>query len=98
MDLIDGVGASCICAEDYEPVCGSDGKTYSNECVARCAKVKRWKLGECKSKFYHVCSVTVLKHNYSSLRKYYFLNGRALGSRPVNPSKCLFQIDCTKAW
>ena len=71
MDLIDGVGASCICAEDYEPVCGSDGKTYSNECVARCAKVKRWKLGECKSTFNHVYSVTVLKHNDSCLRKYY---------------------------
>lgn len=31
---------NCVCAEIYEPVCGSNGKTYSNGCVATCGGIK----------------------------------------------------------
>lgn len=32
------VGNACLCSREYFPLCGSDGQTYSNECVFKCAK------------------------------------------------------------
>ena len=43
------IDPGCACDDVYEPVCGSDGLTYSNRCQAGCAGVEVLTQGECSS-------------------------------------------------
>ncbi len=50
---------ACLCTEQYQPVCGKDGKTYSNACFAQCQDKEIAHEGECKKeKTFEPCSCT----------------------------------------
>lgn len=38
-----------VCTKQYVPVCGCDGKTYSNACLAKANGVNSYSQGECVS-------------------------------------------------
>ncbi|XP_055338569.1 bdellin B-3-like [Paramacrobiotus metropolitanus] len=43
-------GGGCICTADFSPVCGKNGKTYSNACKAKCEKQPVAHTGSCDGK------------------------------------------------
>lgn len=51
VSIADAAGACApkpeICTMDFKPVCGCDGETYSNACVAAYAGVSIASIGEC---------------------------------------------------
>lgn len=40
--------ADCFCTEQFDPVCGCNGQTYSNACAANCAGIASYTRGPCR--------------------------------------------------
>ncbi|RVE44586.1 hypothetical protein evm_010766 [Chilo suppressalis] len=50
--VMGGQATPCYCLANYDPVCATNGVTYSNKCEMSCAGAQLHYDGECRDKFF----------------------------------------------
>lgn len=48
-DCVEKINPDIACTMQYDPVCGCNGKTYGNACVAQASGIRVVAKGECKA-------------------------------------------------
>jgi len=46
-ECIESIDPACACTKQYNPVCGCNGITYGNSCMAECSGITDYVEGEC---------------------------------------------------